>query len=405
MNYHSSLESALGDFSKKFRAKTGHKWEDRLAPPKPGKYAFIERNYEGDSDDSESEDASKGKVKAEKKEEDVVIESTLPLPVQNLMELIFNDQFFAATMQDLNYDKNKLPLGKLSKRTLQQGYQALKSLSEEMGDLDYVSSLTTQSGQRIIELSNLYYTLIPHAFGRRVPPVIRSYEMLKKEVELLESLSDMSIAQTIMKDARKDEGGVHIADRQFAGLGMAEMTALDQNSSEFKELNNYLQGSKGATHAMRFQAQEIFRIERAGEHDRFFQSPYAKLKGDRRLLWHGSRATNFGGILSQGLRIAPPEAPVSGYMFGKGVYLADISSKSANYCCSYLSGNVGLLLLCEAELGNPLFELTDSDYNAGERAKSSGCYSTWGKGLTAPAGWKDAGCVHESLKGVLMVRG
>jgi len=45
----------------------------------------------------------------------------------------------------------------------------------------------------------------------------------------------------------------------------------------------------------------------------------------RRLLWHGSRATNFGGILSQGLRIAPPEAPVSGYMFGKGIYLADMS--------------------------------------------------------------------------------
>jgi hypothetical protein len=30
------------------------------------------------------------------------------------------------------------------------------------------------------------------------------------------------------------------------------------------------------------------------------------------------------GILKQGLRIAPPEAPVSGYMFGKGVYFADV---------------------------------------------------------------------------------
>jgi len=29
---------------------------------------------------------------------------------------------------------------------------------------------------------------------------------------------------------------------------------------------------------------------------------------------HGSRATNYGGILGQGLRIAPPEAPVNGYM-------------------------------------------------------------------------------------------
>jgi poly [ADP-ribose] polymerase len=52
------------------------------------------------------------------------------------------------------------------------------------------------------------------------------------------------------------------------------------------------------------------------------------------LLWHGSRLTNFVGILSQGLRIAPPEAPVTGYMFGKGVYFADMVTKSANYCFS-----------------------------------------------------------------------
>ena len=32
------------------------------------------------------------------------------------------------------------------------------------------------------------------------------------------------------------------------------------------------------------------------------------------LLWHGSRLSNWVGILSQGLRIAPPEAPVTGYM-------------------------------------------------------------------------------------------
>lgn len=34
----------------------------------------------------------------------------------------------------------------------------------------------------------------------------------------------------------------------------------------------------------------------------------------RKLLWHGSRLTNWVGILGRGLRIAPPEAPVTGYM-------------------------------------------------------------------------------------------
>lgn len=51
-------------------------------------------------------------------------------------------------------------------------------------------------------------------------------------------------------------------------------------------------------------------------------------------------------ILS-GLRIAPPEAPVTGYMFGKGVYFADMFSKSANYCYASHGSKAGVLLLCE----------------------------------------------------------
>ena len=89
-------------------------------------------------------------------------------------------------------------------------------------------------------------------------------------------------------------------------------------------------------------------------------------------------------------------------MFGKGIYLADMSSKSANYCCSHSSGGTGLLLLCEAELGDPPLKLTNADYNAEDRVKAANALSTWGVGRTAPQAWKDAGAVHETLKGVNM---
>ena len=56
----------------------------------------------------------------------------------------------------------------------------------------------------------------------------------------------------------------------------------------------------------------------------FFRFKVFKKLHNRMLLWHGSRTTNYAGILSQGLRIAPPEAPVTGYMFGKGIYFADM---------------------------------------------------------------------------------
>jgi len=87
-------------------------------------------------------------------------------------------------------------------------------------------------------------------------------------------------------------------------------------------------------------------------------------------------------------------------MFGKGVYLADMSSKSAGYCCSYQSGDTGLLLLCEAELGEPPLKLTGADYNAGDKAKEQGRLSTWGVGSNVPKAWKDAKCIHSDLAGV-----
>lgn len=64
----------------------------------------------------------------------------------------------------------------------------------------------------------------------------------------------------------------------------------------------------------RVQIQDVFAVSRRGEAARF--APFKQLH-NRRLLWHGSRTSNFVGILSQGLRIAPPEAPATGYMFGK----------------------------------------------------------------------------------------
>ena len=47
--------------------------------------------------------------------------------------------------------------------------------------------------------------------------------------------------------------------------------------------------------------------------------------------------------MSRGLRIAPADAPVTGYMFGKGVYFADCASKSANYCHASNEQPYGLL--------------------------------------------------------------
>lgn len=379
-------------------------WSNRGDNPKPKKYAFVEVNYKDESDDEE--EAEGGAATKEEKEDQKPLKCTLHPSVAKLMELIFNQQLMDNTMAALKYDRNKLPLGKLSKATIMRGFQALKNLSELFADPTKASQYGLPYQQAVEHLSNTYYSVIPHAFGRERPPVIATDEQLKQEIELLENLSDMKEASNIMR-IDKTQFDVHPLDRQYQGLKMQEMTPLDRASTEFAQLADYLVETRGNTHGLNYQVEEIFRIERQGEFDRFDQSDYAdgkmKLKKNRKLLWHGSRSTNFGGILSQGLRIAPPEAPVNGYMFGKGVYLADMSSKSAGYCCAYLSNGTALLLLCEAELGDPIQELTGADYNAGEHAKQNGMLSTWGKGGTGPLKWKDAGAVNPALQGVMMV--
>ena len=85
--------------------------------------------------------------------------------------------------------------------------------------------------------------------------------------------------------------------------------------------------------------------------------------------------------------------------------MADISSKSAAYCYSMLSSGIGLLLLCEAELCSPMFEISTGASNAQELAHAKKCVSTKGVGRWTPLKWKDAGCVHEKLKGVMMPKG
>ena len=76
----------------------------------------------------------------------------------------------------------------------------------------------------------------------------------------------------------------------------------------------------------------VFRLQRKGEAE---QMAAHKDLPNHFLLFHGSKIFNFMGILAQGLRIAPPEAPSTGYMFGKGVYFADMFQKSLGYTYDY----------------------------------------------------------------------
>ena len=109
----------MNEFEKKFSSKTGLSWDERDEEPFGGKkYTYLEKAYE-DEDDSQI-------VKSEDKD---APKSKLPIQTQRLIELIFNENHFNSVLEDIGYDKDKLPLGKLGKNTLKTGFKHLQELA------------------------------------------------------------------------------------------------------------------------------------------------------------------------------------------------------------------------------------------------------------------------------------
>lgn len=399
---------AVNEFMKQFKSKAGADWKNRKTmQPKKGKYMWLERSY-GDEDDAGSSGKGKGKDDGPREK---TPEPTIAAELLDLVGLIFSATLMQAALSEMNYDANKLPLGKIAKSTILKGFTALKSLAEVLNDPD--GDKAKELGgtrQACIDLTNAYYSVIPHSFGRRHPIIIDRPEILKRELELVDALGDMEIAQKIMSDNRpKDANGnaINPLDANLRSLDLKSIEPVQRGGKEWKAIDQYMTGTHGATHHYKTNLRNLFRVERYGEPEAWVNAGWDKLAdGDRMLLWHGSRSTNFAGILKQGLRIAPPEAPVTGYMFGKGVYFADSFSKSANYCHAHGSKNIGILLLCEVAV-KPFLELNNSDYHADKTSKAHDKIATKGVGMAQPGEWQDCAEAldHDELKGVVMPKG
>lgn len=357
-------ESAIQEFEQKFLAKTKNHWSNRknfVSYPKC--YTWLEMDY------SEKEQASdQGKPSASCT--DIQPQETKLEPrVARFISLICNIGMMRQQMMEIGYNAEKLPLGKLSKSTILKGYDVLKRIADVMGQ---------SNGKLLEELSGEFYTVIPHDFGFRKMRefVIDTPQKLKSKLEMVEALGEIELATKLLGNGAGMEEDPLYAQYERLHCGLVPVEA---DSEEFSMIEKYLQNTHAKTHSSyTVDIVQIFRVSREGEDGRF--KKFAGTK-NRTLLWHGSRLTNWTGILSQGLRIAPPEAPVTGYMFGKGVYFADMFSKSANYCYSSSSAPAGVLLLCEVALGE-MEELLYAKYDADNLP--AGKLSTKGIGATAP---------------------
>merc|ERR1719427_1389070 len=100
--------------------------------------------------------------------------------------MICSKELHNETLRNMNFDTRRIPLGKLSKSQIKAGYKALQKLSEAINRNSAEVTLGTYSSQ--------FYTVIPHDFGMQLPPVIDTPKKVAKKIRLLETLSEMVIA-------------------------------------------------------------------------------------------------------------------------------------------------------------------------------------------------------------------
>uniref|UniRef100_A0A7S3KSA1 Poly [ADP-ribose] polymerase n=1 Tax=Euplotes crassus TaxID=5936 RepID=A0A7S3KSA1_EUPCR len=315
-------------------------------------YTEIEIDYEEESKEEQP------KKKSKKKQND----STLDKSVQDLINFIFDMKLIEKSVVKIGLNVKKLPLGKLSEATLKEGYSYLKKIENELAKKKSNSS-------KLSELSSEFYRHIPHDFGFKPMSqfIIKTQEMLKEKLGLVESLRDIKIAAEINKQAENSDSMLSQIDQKYQKMN-CKIEPFTKKDKHYKDITSTLTTAGYGN----LQIIDSFKVARDGESKKF-----KKNIGNRKLLWHGSGFANWGGILSQGLRIAPPEAPCAGYNFGKGIYFADIVSKSIPYTRYYSSNNTCILALCDVACGKQR-ELTSSSYNAMNLPK--GTHSTFAVG-------------------------
>ncbi|XP_062916245.1 poly [ADP-ribose] polymerase 2 isoform X1 [Mobula hypostoma] len=373
------LQKAKDIFEKKFSDKTKNEWSQRANFEKvAGKYDMLTLDYSGNSVEQNAQEGKEPEAGAKVPQ----VESKLDHRLQELMKLICDIKAMEEMVLQMKYDTRKAPLGKLTTEQIKAGYCSLRKIEDCLN--------RNVTGKALLEACNEFYTRIPHDFGLKTPPLIRTRKELQEKISLLEALSDIEVAIGVVK---KDQNSTeNPLDRHYHSL-QCSLQPLDHSSHQFQVIEKYLQSTHAPTHnEYKMKLLEVFEVARESEKE-VFRSDL----GNRRLLWHGSRMSNWVSILNRGLCITPPEAPVTGYMFGKGIYFADMSSKSANYCFATREQDLGLLLLCEVALGN-CNELLTAD--AGADHLPAGKHSTMGLGRVAP---KEGNSV--SLDGVMVPMG
>ncbi|KAI9915224.1 hypothetical protein PsorP6_007303 [Peronosclerospora sorghi] len=304
--------------------------------------------------------------------------SRLPPEVQEFVTLISDYSAYAGSVVDDVFGNAdlKLPLGRLSKTTIKRGYEALEEIYEALRSRNV-------PGARLTYLSSYFYSLIPHHAHL---DVLDTMVKVGRKVEWMAEVSGAVAHEPVVRRCTAR----NYVDACYDVLE-CDLHPLKRSEPEFALIETYIRNSNCCGRKQDLlQLLAVFRVEKPEQETRF--EPFRTF-GNRRILWHGSHVANWAGILSEGLRIAPPEVASNGRTFGKGLYFTDKVTKAQAYChCRPTNGYYHCIFaLNEVALGESK-EMLYSDDNAvqfvhtgaGGRAKGAYFHSCKAVGSCRP---------------------
>ena len=125
-----------------------------------------------------------------------------------------------------------------------------------------------------------------------MPPVIDTLPALREKLDMVEALLQIAESQRLSRKLGP-AADAHPIDAMYAQLGVQlEPASMD----EVEMVRKYAANTHGSTHSTyTIRVKDVLRVHKEEEAARFRGSEL----NNRKLLWHGSRLTNWTGILSQ----------------------------------------------------------------------------------------------------------
>ena len=163
--------------------------------------------------------------------------------------------------------------------------------------------------------------------------------------------SSVQLATDAAKDATK-KGSKKVKEQSVFD------TSLDtlNNQKEFDRINRFFKKHAKQMHAScGFKLDRVYKVKVKSVYDKY-QKMGAEMDNIWEL-WHGTSVSNVLSILKGGYVVPPANAAhVTGRLYGPGLYLSDMSTKSLNYSYGYWSGRYSrdncYMFLNDVAMGN-----------------------------------------------------